>query len=57
MICIARMTASSSSGEDVQPAVDEKPHCGLRQSWSSGTYFTASSIRASARPGLERRAL
>jgi hypothetical protein len=25
--------------------VDEKPHCGLRQSWSSDTYFTASSIR------------
>src|SRR5207245_11161713 len=25
--------------------VDEKPHCGLRQSCSSGTYFAASSIR------------
>src|SRR5262249_16499169 len=25
--------------------VEEKPHCGLRQSWSSGTYFAASSIR------------
>ena len=26
--------------------VDENPHCGLRQSWSSDTYLAASSIRA-----------
>src|SRR5439155_14761813 len=25
--------------------VDEKPHCGDRQSWPSGTYFAASSMR------------
>ena len=26
-------------------SVEAKPHCGDRQSWSSGMYFAASSIR------------
>src|ERR1700686_3162114 len=35
----------SSSASTLPSSVEAKPHCGDRQSWSSATYFTASSIR------------
>src|ERR1700748_146054 len=35
----------SSLVSALPPRGEEKPHCGLRQSWSSGTYFAASSTR------------
>src|ERR1700731_2121707 len=41
-----RNLAFSSSIESALPStVEEKPHCGLRHSCSSGTYLAASSIR------------
>src|SRR5579864_5534525 len=35
----------SSSARILPSSVEAKPHCGDRQSWSTGTYFAASSIR------------
>src|SRR6202167_5476260 len=43
---IIRSLAHCSSSERTLPSsVEAKPHCGDRQSWSSATYFAASSIR------------